>query len=69
VLNFTFQAHSMRHTVWGGTLVIDIADLDKVVAFANEFLKVGSIYVSYTWPIYLLRRKQVLIVKAATDAA
>ena len=40
VLTFTFKAHKLDTPVWGGTLVIDIEELDKVVAFANDFFKV-----------------------------
>jgi len=43
VLTFTFKAHKLNHPVWGGTLVIEIDELDKVVAFANDFFKVGGL--------------------------
>ena len=40
ILSFTFRAHEMNRPVWGGTLAIDIGEIDKVVEFANRFLEV-----------------------------
>jgi hypothetical protein len=68
VISFTFQAHSLKHDVWGGTLVIDIADLDKVVAFANEFLKVSPIYTLSFFFFLLLRGKLALVLTRFTRA-
>lgn len=50
VLTFTFQAYELKTPVWGGTLVIDVAELDKAVAFANDFVKVGAIYTQHFAP-------------------
>jgi FAD/FMN-containing dehydrogenase len=41
VTSFKFQAHEQKKPVWGGTLVIKEHQLDRVVAFANEFLEVS----------------------------
>jgi FAD/FMN-containing dehydrogenase len=40
VLSFTFRAHEMNRSVWGGTLAIHVGEIDKVVEFANRFLEV-----------------------------
>lgn len=44
VLSFTFRAHELTHPVWGGTLAIEISELDQVVAFANDFIEVGCFH-------------------------
>jgi FAD/FMN-containing dehydrogenase len=42
VTSFTYLGHEQKTPVWGGTLVLKISQLDKVVAFANKFLEVRS---------------------------
>jgi FAD/FMN-containing dehydrogenase len=40
VTSFTYLGHEQKRPVWGGTLLINVRELDKVVAFANKFLEV-----------------------------
>lgn len=40
LLSFNLQAYAMRTPVWGGTPVIGISELQKVVPFANDLFMV-----------------------------
>ncbi|KAE9380283.1 FAD-binding domain-containing protein [Stipitochalara longipes BDJ] len=55
---------ALDHSVWGGTLVIDINDLDNIVAFANEFLMISNPKSALIWGFKALTPNNFSIVAA-----
>lgn len=64
ILSFTFRAHEMNRPVWGGTLAIDIGEIDKVVEFANRFLEKSDPKSALIWGFKALSANTFCIIAA-----